>query len=247
MLLAVDIGNTNTTLGLFKEKTLTERWESDNTKSSFTPDMGTVNKNDVHECIVSSVVPSKTDEYTRNIKNYLEVEPMVVSSKTITNIVIKYDHPETLGADRIADVVAAANRYKKPAIVIDFGTATTFNVIDKNGEFIGGAIVHGLKSAADSLHITAEKLFNFDLKFPPNTIATNTAQGMQAGTLFGYIGLVEGLVTRMKKELGYDATVIATGGSVDLLKPHTNVFDIVDKNLTLTGLQIIWSLNNQSA
>jgi type III pantothenate kinase len=190
----------------------------------------------IDACVIASVVPSLTGECAKMSRRYLKTEPLVIGPDTRTEMRIHYDPPSRLGVDRLADVVAARELYGKPVIVIDFGTATTFNVVDQNGDFQGGAITFGLNTAAKLLQ-------DFELVFPPKVIATDTIKALQSGTLYGYLGLVEGMVRRLKDEQGYEATVVATGGLADIIAEHTDAIDVVNPNLTLEGLQLIWELN----
>jgi type III pantothenate kinase len=156
---------------------------------------------------------------------------------------IFYDNPAQLGVDRVVDAVAARHRYGAPVIVIDFGTATTFNVVDAAGDFRGGAIAPGISTAAEALERQAAQLPRIELVMPPRATATDTVQAMQSGLLYGYIGLVEELVRRLEAELGTKATVVATGGLAGIISDHTTAIDVVDRDLTLEGLRLIWELN----
>ena len=160
-----------------------------------------------------------------------------------TGVKIRYDNPREVGADRIVDAAAVFKLYGGPACVVDFGTATTFDAISADGDYLGGAIVPGIGISAEALFLRAAKLPRVELVRPPNAIGTNTVHSIQSGLLFGYAGLVEGMVARFRSELGADMKVIATGGLAELMAGETGVIDIIDAQLTLKGLQIIWEMN----
>ncbi|MDE3091025.1 MAG: type III pantothenate kinase, partial [Chloroflexota bacterium] len=194
-----------------------------------------------------SVVPALTATFHELCLRHLETEPLVVGPKVKTGMAIRYDEPRALGADRLVAAVAAKAQFGAPVIVIDFGTATTFNAVNRAGEFIGGAIAPGLNLAADALYESTAQLPRIDLAMPPRAIATNTIHAMQSGILFGYVGMVEGMVARMRAELGEpSARVVATGGLARLLAPQTRVIDAVEPDLILKGLRIIFEMNERN-
>jgi type III pantothenate kinase len=177
-------------------------------------------------------------------REYLNQEPFIVDVGIKTGIRVKYEDPRSVGADRIADAVAVMYLYGGPACVIDFGTATTFNAITKDGEYLGGAITAGIYLATEALFTHAAKLPRIDLQRPPSIIGRNTVHAMQSGLLFGYVSMVEGMVERFRKELGPQMKVIATGGLAEIIAQETDVIQIIAPWLTLDGLRILWDLNH---
>lgn len=253
MLLVVDVGNTNTVLGLFAEKTLLHSWRI-RTNQSRTDDeyamlindlmdFSKVRFNDISDVIISCVVPPLLDALTRMCRKYLSTEAYVVHADMETGMPICYDNPQEVGADRIVNAVAAYHRHPQSLIVVDFGTATTFDYISADGEYCGGAIAPGLGISADALHSQASKLPRVALNEPPQVVAKNTVHSMQAGLLYGYAGLVDGLVTRMKREVGGAPLVIATGGLAEQIAKASETIDKVDPMLTLDGLLHLYHLN----
>lgn len=253
MLLAIDIGNTNLTFGVFERAEQLHQWRAA-TKRSRTADEYTVllarffrlaglTPEQIDGCVISSVVPPLTTECVKMARSYLQTEPLVVGPGVRTGMRIFYDNPAQLGTDRLIDAVGARELYGTPVIVIDFGTATTFNVVDGAGDYRGGAIAPGIGVAAEALINAAAQLPRIQLTFPPRVTATSTVEAMQSGVLYGYLGLVEGMVRRLKDEWGHDATVVATGGLANVVAEHTDAIDVVDQNLTLEGLRVIWELN----
>jgi type III pantothenate kinase len=257
MLLVVDIGNTNIVLGIFKGEELRATWriatavhkQSDEYAVlllNLLPREG-LEPSDITEVIMSSVVPPLDGVFEELFHRYFNVEPIVVGPGTRTGVRICTDNPREVGADRIVNAAAAHKLYGGPLIVIDFGTATTLDTVSKEGDYLGGAIAPGIGISAEALFMRASKLPRIDLVPPEKTIGTNTVACMQSGIIFGYVGLVEGIVTRMRKELGEDARVIASGGLASIIASETSVIDIVDDNLTLTGLRLIHDLNHPKA
>lgn len=253
MLLAIDVGNTNLTIGVFNGRRRLHQWRAA-TKRSRTADEYTVllsrflrvaglSPEQISGCVISSVVPPVTAECVLMSRRFLRTEPLVVEPGVHTGMRICYDNPAQLGADRVVDAVGARERYGVPVIVIDFGTATTFNVVDGDGNYRGGAIAPGIAVAVEALASAAAQLPRIPLAFPPQVTATNTIEAMQSGILFGYLGLIEGMVRRLKDEWGAEATVVATGGLADIIAGHTDAIDVVDQDLTLEGLRVIWELN----
>jgi type III pantothenate kinase len=253
MLLAIDIGNTNITLGLFDGDALGPRWRfaAGNDK---TPDeygllmsglfrQAGVSASDVHGAAISSVVPPLTGVFTSACRKYLKSETLVVNGGCETGVAIRYEDASQMGADRIVDVAAAFKLYGGPACVVDFGTATTFDALSGDGEHLGGAIAPGIGIASDALFQRAAKLPKVGLQRPPAAIGRNTAQSLQSGILFGYVGLVEGMVEKFRDELGPAMRVIATGGMAELITRETGVISVVAPWLTLEGLKIIHDLN----
>ena len=255
MLLVLDIGNTNVKIGIFKGSKLISTWRV-STQASHTADeygmmvydllrSSGASFKDIEGSIMSSVSPALNYTIEHMCQYYMHKKPIVVSDEIQTGIKINYDHPSELGSDRIVDVAAAYKLYGGPAIVVDFGSATTFNLVTKDGEFIGGAISPGIKTATDSLVNVAAKLPRVELLKPENIVGTSTKSGMQAGIVYGYTGLVSYMVNKYKElpEM-QGAKVIATGGLSELVSNvENNIFDVVDRKLALEGLKIIYDLN----
>jgi type III pantothenate kinase len=253
MLLAIDIGNTNVVLGVFEGERLRESWRI-GTKASITADEYAVIVKDlfafsgidfrqIDGIIISTVVPPLLSIMTEMSRKYFKIEPLVVTSELKTGITLSYENPREIGADRIVNAAAAFRLYGGPLIIIDFGTATTFCAVTANGEYLGGAITPGVKISAEALYQRAAKLPRVELTRPRTIIGRDTVSAMQAGILYGYAGLVDGIVERMKKELSPDARVIATGGLAELVTPEARSAIEVRPNLTLEGLRFIFDAN----
>ncbi len=253
-LLAVDIGNTNIHLGLWQDGKWAISWRA-RTVADKMPDEYAVllrsflssadlDFKAVTGVIISSVVPPLTLAFVELVERYFELKPLVVTHKTDTGIRLAIDQPQQAGADRIVNTAAVKALYSGAAIVIDFGTATTFDVISSKGEYLGGAIAPGIGIAHDALVSRAARLHKVDLEPPPSPIGSNTIHAMQSGIFWGYVALVEGLVARLKAALPEEnIQVIATGGLATLFKQHTDVIDIIASELTLDGLRVIYELN----
>ncbi len=253
MLLAIDLGNTNLTIGLYDGEKLSAHWRLA-TDHDRMPDeyglqlLGLLEHagrpaHDLTGVCLASVVPQLTQRLVQACHTYLRQEPLIVDTGIKTGIRIRYEDPKAVGADRVADAVATMRLYGGPACIIDFGTATTFNALTKDGEYLGGAITAGINLAADALFTHAAKLQRIDLQRPPSVIGRNTLHAMQSGLIFGYVSLAEGMVERFRGELGKDMKVIATGGLAEIVAPETKVIDILAPWLTLDGLRFIWELN----
>lgn len=253
MLLTIDIGNTNLTLGLYEGGKLGAHWRLATDHNRMPDEYGLQflgllqnaekSLKDITGISLASVVPPLTGRVIQACHEYLKQEPLVVDTGIKTGIKVRYEDPKAVGADRICDAVAVMKLYGGPACVIDFGTATTFNALTKDGEYLGGAITAGINLAAEALYTRAAKLPRIDLQTPPSVIGRNTVHAMQSGLLFGYVSMVEGMVTRFRSELGGDMKVIATGGLSESIAKETKVIDILAPWLTLDGLRIIWELN----
>lgn len=254
MLLTIDIGNTNLTLGLYDGDQLGRHWRLA-TDHARMPDeyglqlLGLLENAgrvpaDITGISLASVVPPLTMRVVQACQEYLRVEPLIVDTGIKTGIKIRYEDPRAVGADRVCDAVAVMHLYGGPACIIDFGTATTFNALTKNGDYPGGAITAGINLAAEALATHAAKLPNIDLQRPPSVIGRNTLHAMQSGLLFGYVSMVEGMVARFRSELGNDMKVVATGGLVEIVAKETDVIQHIAPWLTLDGLRIIWALNH---
>jgi type III pantothenate kinase len=253
MLLTIDVGNTNLTLGLYAGERLDYHWRLATDHARMPDEYGLQllglldNANCPKETLtgisLASVVPALTMRVVQACKEYLDKIPLIVDTGVKTGIKIRYEDPKAVGADRVCDAVAVKHLYGGPACIIDFGTATTFNALTRSGEYLGGAITAGINLAAEALSTRAAKLPNIDLQRPPSVIGRNTVHAMQSGLLFGYVSMVEGMVARFRKELGDDMKVIATGGLVEIVAKETDVIQHIAPWLTLEGLRLIWELN----
>lgn len=253
MLLAIDIGNTNITLGLYQGEQLGPRWRISTDHQRMPDEYGITLVNllsfsgykpaQVEAVVLASVVPPLTMTLVQAVRDYLGRKPLVVDSSLQTGVRVRYDDPSQVGADRIVDAAAVHKLYGGPACVVDFGTATTFDAITAEGDYLGGAIAPGIGIAAEALFQRAAKLPKVELRRPPAAIGRNTVHSMQSGLLFGYVGLVEGMVARFRAELGPQMKVIGTGGLAELIARETPVIEIIAPWLTLDGLRIIWELN----
>ena len=254
MILTMDIGNTNIKTALFQGMEQVHYWRISTNRNMSSDEYGILLMNlfshngisptEVEGIMISSVVPQINFTIEHMCKTYFGMEPRIVGPGIKTGINIKYENPRELGSDRIANAVAAYELYGGPCITIDFGTATNFGVISARGEFLGGAICPGLKLAAEALTERTAKLPRFELTKPESVIGRNTVTNMQAGIVYGYIGQINYLVDRMKKELGApEAKVIATGGLAVLVAGESNVIDVMDGLLTLKGLCLIYQKN----
>lgn len=253
MLLAIDVGNTNLTLGIYEDESLGARWRLATDHERMPDEYGLqfvgllshagIQVSDITGICLASVVPPLTSKIVQACEKYLNQNPLVVDAGVKTGVRVRYENPKAVGADRIADAAAVQRLYGGPACVVDFGTATTFDAISKEGDYLGGAISPGIGIAAEALFIRTAKLPRVDLQRPPNAIGRNTTHAMQSGLLFGYVALVEGMVARFRDELGEDTRVIATGGLAEILAVETEIIEVVAPWLTLDGLRIIWGLN----
>ncbi|MCA1953826.1 MAG: type III pantothenate kinase [Anaerolinea sp.] len=252
MLLTIDIGNTNLTLGLYEGQRLGARWRLATDHERMTDEYGLqilgllqhggCSPQQLHGVCLASVVPPLTGRIVQACRQYLHCEPLVVDARTDTGIRIAYDDPGAVGADRIVDAVAVQHFYGGPACVVDFGTATTFDALTADGVYLGGAIAPGIGISADALVQRTSKLPRVDLSAPPSVIGRNTVHAMQSGLLYGYVAMVEGMVARFRAcpELGPQMKVIATGGLAETVAQHTDVLQIIAPWLTLDGLRLLW-------
>ncbi len=256
MLLVLDVGNTKTAVGVFSEGKWIADWRV-TTHLDYLADEYTVLLKSLLEdaglsferlsgAALASVVPPLTATFEELIVRILGKKPVVVGPGVRTGVQIKIENPKEVGADRIANTAAVQRLYGGPAIVLDLGTATTFDVVSKDGDYLGGAIAPGLGIAADALVLRTAKLPKVELTLPENAMGRNTVAAMQSGLVIGYVGLVKELVARLKKELGGNPKVIATGGMAELLDAWTEVIDVVSPRLTLEGIRIIYELNMTS-
>ncbi len=253
MLIALDIGNTSIHIGLFDGERIEATWRIGVEAEKLPDEYGVLllsllsthglGLDVIDACIIGCDVPPLIPTFESVSRRFFKVEPLVVGHGLRTGIRILYDNPRQLGADRIIDAVAATKLYGLPVIVVDFGTATVFDAVNEDGDYLGGAIAPGIGIASEALFSRAAMLYRVQLERPPSAIGKNTVHAMQAGILFGYVGLVEGLVERFKKELGGNPKVIATGGWAKQIADETPCIDIVNSDLTLTGLRLIYDLN----
>ncbi len=253
MLLAIDIGNTNITLGLYNDGTLGPRWRLATDHERMPDEFGLqfvgfishagIKPQEITGICLASVVPPLTGKIVDACRRYLGPDPLVVDAGVKTGVRIRYEDPRAVGADRIVDAAAVKELYSCPACVVDFGTATTFDAISAEGDYLGGAISPGIGIAAEALFHRTAKLPRVELQRPPAAIGRNTVHAMQSGLLFGYVALVEGMVRRFREELGSEMRVIATGGLAEVVARETDVLEIIAPWLTLDGLRIIWDLN----
>lgn len=253
MLLAIDIGNTSITLGLFQSDALGPHWRlaSDNDRTSDEYgilmtrllELSGVPCRDIKGVAIASVVPPLTGTIERACQDYLRIKPLIVHTGTRTGIALRYEDPRQVGADRVVNAVAVRNFHKGPACVVDFGTATIFDALSANGEYLGGAIAPGIGIAADALFRRAAKLPRVELLRPPSAIGRNTVHSLQSGLLYGYVGLVEGMVARFRAELGAEMKTIGTGELAEQIARETGCIDIVEPWLALQGLKLIYDLN----
>jgi type III pantothenate kinase len=256
MLLVIDIGNTSVHIGVFDGDRLRDNWRV-GTDVERLPDeyallllglLGTagIATKDIDACALSSTVPPLTQAFVELVRRYFGAATMVAGSGMRSGVRI-LANPQEVGPDRIVDAIAAIKLYGPPLIVVDCGTATVFDAISAAGEYVGGAIAPGIAIAADALFQRASRLFRVELAAPPSAIGKGTAHAIQSGLMFGYAGLVEGMVSRMKKELGGKPRVVGTGGYVEIIARETSAIDIVDPNLTLVGLRLFYEMNRTAA
>ncbi len=252
-LLTIDIGNTNITLGVYHDQTLGARWRIATAAERTADEYGLqllglfqhsrLDPASLSGIALASVEPPLTSPWVEACQQYLRQVPLVVDAGVKTGVRVRYDDPRQVGADRIVDAAAVQKLYGGPACVVDFGTATTFDAISAQGDYLGGAIAPGIGIAAEALYRRTAKLPRVEITRPPTVIGRNTPHAMQSGLLFGYVGLVEGMVARFRAELGPDMKVIATGGLASIIAAETDVIQIIDPWLTLAGLKLIWEMN----
>jgi type III pantothenate kinase len=253
MLLTIDVGNTNLTIGLYKGSVLASHWRLATDHARMPDEYGLqllgllsnagCSPSDLTGICLSSVVPPLTGRVIQACDEYLHQQALLVKPELETGVRISYEDLNAVGTDRLADAAAVMKLYGGPACIIDFGTATTFNALTKEGEYLGGAITAGINLATEALYMHAAKLPRIDLQRPPQVIGRNTVHAMQSGIIFGYVSLVEGMVERFRVELGPEMKVIATGGLAEVVARETKVIQVVVPWLTLDGLRIIWELN----
>ena len=253
MLLVIDIGNTDTTLGVFEGKELRATWHMATSIHRMADEYAALLLNllhhrgldapDIKEVALCSVVPPLIATFDELCQRYFHISPLVVGAGVKTGVRIRMDNPREVGADRIANAAAAHHLYGGPIIVTDLGTATTFDTVSKEGDYLGGAIAPGIVTAAEALFTQAAMLPRVELVHPKRAIGTSTIAAMQSGIIFGYVGLIEGMVARIQQELGEKAKVVATGGFAELMAKETAVIDVVNPDLTLIGLRLVYLMN----
>jgi len=252
MLLAASINNTNAACGIFRDDALVATWRIRTSPLRTADEYAVLLRSmcagegiafdQVSSVVIGSVVPSHTPAFVEVAERYLKSQPVVVGPGIRTGIRLQVESPREVGADRLANTVAAHRRHGGPAIVLDMGTATTFDVVSAEGDFLGGAIAPGLEISMQALTDRAALLHRVELVRPRSAIGRNTITNIQAGVVFGYVGLVEGMITRIKAELG-PCKVVGTGGLIGVIAPETSLVDVVDRQLTLDGLRLLWELN----
>ncbi|MBC7250523.1 MAG: type III pantothenate kinase [Anaerolineae bacterium] len=252
-MLCIDIGNTNIVLGAYNGEKLVSHWRLATVHERMPDEYamlllqllshGGHDPGEFQGVAMASVVPPLTGTFVELSEAYLGLTPLVVDAGVRTGVRIRYDNPREVGADRVVDAAAAYRLYGGPACIVDFGTATTFDAISAEGDYLGGAIAPGIGISAEALFARTAKLPRIDLARPPRAIGSNTVHSMQSGILFGYVGLVEGMVARFRAELGENMRVIATGGLAEIIARETAVIEVVDPWLTLKGLRMIYELN----
>lgn len=254
MIFVLDVGNTNIVLGVYEGEELKYHWRMETNRHKTEDEYGMIVKNlfehvklsldSIEGIIISSVVPPIMFSLERMCVKYFNISPLVVGPGIRTGLNIKYENPREVGADRIVNAVAGINEYGGPLIIVDFGTATTYCYINDDKQYMGGAIAPGIGISTEALYSKAAKLPRIEIGRPDHIIGKNTVSAMQSGILYGYVGQVEGIVSRMKANSNNNPTVIATGGLAQLISKESDIIDVVDQFLTLKGLKLIYERNS---
>ncbi len=255
MLLVVDVGNTQTHFGTFAGTELVEHWRFATVRTSTADELGAALRNllglrglafaDLSASIVSSTVPQLEPEWIAMAERYLGQPMLAVGPGLKTGMQIRYDNPREIGADRLVNAVAVRQRFGSPSVCVDFGTATTFDIVSRAGEYAGGALIPGIEISLDALTERGAKLPKIELRAPGSVIGRNTVDAIRSGVIYGYAGAVDAILRRLQQELGEDLDCVATGGLAGLVVPHTEEIDEVDDLLTLTGLRLLHELNQE--
>ncbi len=253
MLLAIDVGNTSIKLGIFENKELRVTWHMASSVSRLPDEYAAIflsllqheglKPSDIDAACMCAVVPPLSAIFEEVLQRYFNVKPLIVGAGTKTGVRIRYENPNELGSDRIVQAAAAHQLYGGPLIILDMGTATVFDTVSKEGDYLGGALAPGINIAAEALVDRTHTLPRVKLARPKKAIGTNTTAAMQSGIIFGYVGLIEGVTARIWNELGEKGKVVATGGYADLVAKETKVIDIINLDLILTGLRLIYEIN----
>lgn len=251
-LLAVDVGNTQTVFGLFEDGRLSDHWRVATEASRTGDELGAligrfVDLGRVGGVCLSSTVPALVREYGVFAERWARAPLLVVGPGVRTGIPIRYDDPREVGPDRIANAVAARERYGAPCIVVDFGTSTNFDVVSPQGEYVGGVLAPGVETSMEALFQRAARLVEVDFSEPPSVIGKTTATALQSGLVYGFAGQVDRIAEEIRRELGARAPVVATGGLAGLIAPHSQAIERIDPHLTLEGLRLIWERNREAA
>ena len=248
MLLAVDVGNTQTALGLYRDEALVDHFRLATDRNRTGDELGVTlaalfDLEDVEGICLSTTVPALEREWERVAQRWLKAPLLTLGPGVRTGIPIRYDDPREVGPDRIANAVAGLERYGAPCIVVDFGTSTNFDIVSPEGEYVGGVLAPGIEVSMDALFARAARLVKVDFVAPAGVIGKTTVGGLQSGLVYGFAGQVDGIVRRIRQELGVDAQTVATGGLADLIAPHSETLDRVAPFLTLEGLRLVWLRN----
>ena len=248
-LLAIDVGNTQTVFGVYEGEELREHWRVATERNRSGDELGAlygtfVDLGEIEGVALASTVPQLHRSYEDFAKEYAKAELLDIGPGVRTGVPIRYDDPREVGPDRIANAVAVVERHGAPAIVVDFGTSTNFDVVSPAGEYLGGVLAPGIEVSMDALFSRAARLFKVDFAEPETVIAKNTASSLQSGLVYGFAGQVDGIVERIREELGVEAQTVATGGLADLIVPHARTLGTIDPFLTLEGVRIVWQRNH---